>query len=266
MDENDMGYSSDNSDLSSNMLNEFIERAKKEGTSDNTINEYVKATSIVPLNVVVEILSDIENSIGSNLVKLSQLRKDKRKMITAMELTDIISSVNKQSIPMLSRVSKENRSLTSSKILELMTLRNKYFLGQKIKSLQNQLSSLKNMNDISDSNKNEGIHNAIRRHAGDLNISSIKGVSTFRGKDLLKRLEQVNDLQTIYDDWSDKMDSMDLTDEYVEIVNNIRSNFEKDRYADVSEGLGKLCWAFPSNAETKKFLELIKIRQRHTFR
>ncbi|MDH3764569.1 MAG: tetratricopeptide repeat protein [Nitrosopumilus sp.] len=135
------------------------------------------------------------------------------------------------------------------------------------KQLVNQTMNLfGNIMDDAGSNKNENIRDVIKRHEGDLNISSIKRTSKFREEDLLKRLKRTDNLQPLYDEWSYKMNSMDLTDEYVEMTNRIRKNFEIDKYVEIRRDLEKLLWAFPSNTETRKFLELLKSKQNHSYR
>ena len=135
------------------------------------------------------------------------------------------------------------------------------------KQLVNQTMEIfgNTMNDAA-SNKNEDILDVIKRHAGDFNISSIKGTSPFREADLLKRLEQVDDFQSLYHEWSNKMNSMDLTDEYVELTNRIRKNFTIVKYVEIQQDLEKLLWAFPNNVETRKFFELLKSKQNNSYR
>ena len=135
------------------------------------------------------------------------------------------------------------------------------------KQLVNQMMGLfGNIMDDADLNKNADIRDVIKRHEEDLDVDLIQKKSKFREEDLLKRLKRTDNLQPLFDEWLKKMNSMDLTDEYVEVTNKIRKNFEMCQYVEIRQDLEKLLWAFPSNMETRKFLELLKNKQNHFYR
>jgi len=244
----------------------FKKELKKRGLSEEEIDEHVKKSSIVPLEDVKKILKEIESYLDYQFILLSKLQGETREKITVLELSDITNTVIMEFSSKQTKNLKEIFPFVAKKFLELQTLRNKYFQIQKINSLQNTLSTLKKIHEPQKPEEHDGFFKSIMQRAGDLNVGSIPGAPLFREVDLLKRLEVVGDLQDIYDQWLKKMNSMDLTDEYVELVKKIRKNFKQDRYHDVSEGLENLRWAFPTNTEIIKFNEEIKNRLRQTFR
>ncbi len=134
------------------------------------------------------------------------------------------------------------------------------------KQLVNQTMNIfGNIMDDADSNRNADIRDVIKRHEQDLDINSIGKISKFKNIDILERLKKTDKLEPTYDKWSYKMNSMDLTDEYVKLSNQIRKNFEMNKYVEVCQDLERLLWAFPNNAEIKKFLELLKNKQNHCY-
>ena len=137
----------------------------------------------------------------------------------------------------------------------------------RFKQLVNQMMVIfGNIMDDAGSNKNADIRDVIKRHEADLDFDSIISTSKIREEDLLKKLKQSDNVHPLFDEWSDKMNSMSLTDEYAELTNRICKNFEIHNYQEIIRDLEKLLWAFPSNAETRNLLGLLKNKQNRFYR